>query len=121
MRLAATIGLGLSVVGLNSSAAQTASEGATIFRQRCQSCHVVGAARPTALGPSLAGVVGRKAASADFRYSEALRASGLTWSKANLDKFLSGPMRMVPGTRMVVSLPDPAQRAALIDYLARVR
>jgi len=121
MRLAAAIGLGLSVVGLDVAAAQAAPDGATVFRQRCQSCHVVGTARPTTLGPSLTGVVGRKAAATDFKYSAALKASGLTWSKANLDKFLSGPTKMVPGTRMVISLPDPAQRAALIDYLAAVR
>jgi len=121
MRFAAATGLGLSIISLNVAAAQTAPDGATIFRQRCQSCHVVGTARPTTLGPSLAGVVGRKAASTDFKYSAALQASGLTWTKANLDKFLSGPTRMVPGTRMVISLPDPAQRAALINYLATAR
>jgi cytochrome c len=121
MRLAAAAGLGLSVVSLNAAAAQTARVGATIFRLRCLSCQVLVTARPTRLGPCLTGVVGRKAAATDFKYSAALKASGLTWSKANLDKFLSGPTRMVPGTRMVISLPDPAQRAALIDYLGSVR
>jgi len=121
MRLAAATGLGLSIVSLNVGAARAAPDGATVFRQRCQSCHAVGAARPTPLGPSLTGVVGRKAAATDFKYSAALTASGVTWSKANLDTFLSGPTRMVPGTRMVISLPDAAQRAALIDYLSSVR
>jgi cytochrome c len=66
-------------------------------------------------------VVGRKAASTDYHYSPALKASGLTWSRANLDHFLSGPMQMVPGTRMVVRVGDPAERAAIIDYLAHSR
>jgi cytochrome c len=120
--LGAAAGLGLAVVSSNTALAGPAGpDGATIFRQRCQSCHAIGSARPSTLGPSLTGVVGRKAGATDFKYSAALKGSGLTWSKANLDQFLAGPTRLVPGTRMVVSLPDPAQRAALIQYLSSVR
>lgn len=95
--------------------------GETIFRQRCQSCHSAVAARPSTVGPNLAGVVGRRAASTTFNYSPALKKSGLTWTRANLDRYLTAPMRMVPGTRMVISLTDPAQRAAVLDYLAAAR
>jgi len=95
-------------------------DGAVLYRQRCASCH--GATdRPTTLAPNLTGVVGRKAASGPFNYSAALKASGLSWSRANLDRFLSAPARMVPGTRMVISVTDPAQRAAVLDYLATRR
>ena len=77
-------------------------------------CHA-----PGGQGPSLKGVVGRKAASLpDFHYSAALAASGLTWTPANLDHFLAGPAAMVHGTAMTVMLPDPAQRRDLISYLA---
>jgi len=95
-------------------------DGAVLYRQRCASCH--GAPdRPTTLAPNLTGVVGRKAASTAFNYSAALKASGLTWSRANLDRFLTAPARLVPGTRMVIGVSDPAQRAALLDYLASRR
>ncbi|HEX7750873.1 MAG TPA: c-type cytochrome [Novosphingobium sp.] len=102
-------------------AAPEAPNGETLFRQRCQQCHSATPGRPSTLGPSLVGVVGRKAASTPFNYSPALKASGLTWTRANMDRYLSGPARMVPGTRMVVVLPDAAQRAALITYLAGQR
>lgn len=118
------VAVGLAWGGLGLSGAQAAAapvDGPTVFRQRCQSCHAVGSSRPSALGPNLTGVVGRKAASTEFKYSPALQKSGLTWSKASLDQFLAGPSKMVPGTRMVVALPDPAQRAALIDYLGKLR
>jgi cytochrome c len=92
-------------------------DGAAIYKQRCAGCHGASGA-PSTVAPSLVGVVGRKAASTHFNYSDALKACGLTWTRPNLDKFLSGPMKMVPGTQMVVSIPDPAQRAAVIDYLA---
>lgn len=99
-----------------------APNGEQLFRQRCAMCHVVPAGRPQLLGPSLTGVVGRRAASTSFAtYSTALRSSNIRWTRANLDRFITAPARMVPGTRMVVAVPDPAQRAAILDYLARNR
>lgn len=112
------LGFGTSVQAI---AENTAPSGEQVFRQRCQSCHSVDIAKPSTLGPNLAGVVGRKAASTAFKYSEALKTSNLTWTRANLDRYLSGPARMVPGTRMSVVLSDPVQRAALIHYLSSTR
>ena len=70
------------------------------------------------LAPSLIGVVGRKAGSTPFNYSPALKASNLTWTRPNLDRFIAGPGQMVPGTRMVISVSDPAQRGAILNFLA---
>jgi cytochrome c len=100
--------------------AQTARpDGAALFRMRCASCHNMTPGARAVLAPSLIGVVGRKAASTAFNYSPALKASNLTWNRANLDRFLTAPGRMVPGTRMVIGLPDAAQRAAVLDFLGR--
>lgn len=108
-------------VALPASAQSAAPGGDTVFHQRCQACHTAAAGQPGRIGPNLAGVVGRKAASTTFNYSPALKASGLTWTRANLDRFLQGPARMVPGTRMAVALTDTAQRTALINYLATLK
>ncbi|HEX7877505.1 MAG TPA: c-type cytochrome [Sphingobium sp.] len=102
-------------------AAQPAPNGEQLFRQRCAMCHVNAAGKPATLGPNLSGVVGRKAGSTAYAYSAALKASKITWTSANLDRYLSGPARMVPGTRMAVVLSDPAQRGALIKYLSSAR
>jgi cytochrome c len=99
--------------------AQNAPDGAAQFRMRCASCHTVVPGGRAVLGPNLSGVVGRKAASTPFNYSPALKASNLTWTRANLDRFLTAPTRMVPGTRMVIGVSDSAQRAALLNYLTR--
>lgn len=107
----------LSVV--QPSYAQGRVDGQAIFRQRCQSCHTVERNRSVTVGPNLAGVVGRKAASTTFKYSPALRGANLVWTRANLDRYLQGPTKMVPGTRMAVALTDAVQRAALIAYLAK--
>ena len=101
--------------------AQDAGAGEAIFKQRCQSCHAAPAGQPHGVGPNLAGVVGRKAASTAFAYSSALKGSGLTWDKPTLDRFLSGPSKMVPGTRMLISVPDPKERAGLIAYLGGLK
>lgn len=121
--LGATLVLAAALAATAGEAAAAPPNGETLFRQRCQSCHVITAGKPSKLGPNLYGVVNRKAAAAPvpFTYSQALKNSKLTWTRANLDKFLAAPAKMVPGTRMVVALPDAAQRNAVIDYLARAK
>lgn len=87
---------------------------------KCASCHSLIPGR-NGIGPSLAGVYGRHAASApNFRYSEALAGSGLVWDAAKLDRFLTRPRDVVPGNKMTFSgLSDPAVRAEIIAYIQR--
>ena len=99
------------------AAAQDAGAGATLFRQRCQTCHTVNPSQKALLGPNLAGVVGRKSGITDFRYSDAMKKAAGIWNPATLDKYLSGPPKVVPGGRMTVSVPDPKQRADIIAFL----
>jgi cytochrome c len=108
------------LIAFGSSAAM-AQDGAAIFRQRCTMCHVTVAGQKPGLGPNLFGLVGRKAASTPFLYSPALKKSGIKWDKATLDKFLTAPSKLVPGTFMNISLPKPSDRAALIAYLATLK
>jgi cytochrome c2 len=118
IRLAALVGLGLAAVA-GAAQAQDAAKGAEVYQDRCGSCHVLNG---IGQGPSLAGVVGRKAASIPgFNYSDAMRASGLTWTPANLDRFVSGPTKFVPGTAMRAIVPDPVDRRDLIAYLASLK
>ncbi|WP_342240135.1 c-type cytochrome [Inquilinus sp. OTU3971] len=100
------------------AAAQDAAAGERAFRTRCATCHSVEPGQNRA-GPSLAGIVGRKAGSVEgARYSQALRDSGVTWDARSLDGFLADPRGTVPGTSMTVRLTDAAQRAAIIAYLS---
>lgn len=72
-----------------------------------------------AIGPSLAGIHGTRAGTVQgYAYSAAMKASGLTWDDATLDRYLEKPMAAVPGTKMVYpGLKDPAKRAEVIAYL----
>jgi cytochrome c len=96
-----------------------AAKGAEVYDDRCSGCHVIGG---VGQGPSLAGVVGRKAGAAPgFAYTAALKRSGLTWTPANLDRWLAGPQTLVPGTAMTAIVPDAAERRELIAYLAGLK
>lgn len=102
------------------AAAGDPANGARAFRA-CVACHSLAPGQHRT-GPSLAGVVGRKAgAAAGFRrYSPALRASGVVWSAATLDAWLANPQAFIPGNRMTFrSLPDAQARADLVAYLAQ--
>lgn len=103
------------------SAQMAGPSGETLFKQRCAACHSVVNGKPAGVGPNLAGVVGRKSASQSFAYSPALKKAGLVWTKPNLDRYLAGPAKMVPGTRMAVAMPDAKQRAAIIAYLEKAK
>ena len=93
----------------------------TAFGQ-CAACH---SAMPgmNGVGPSLAGVVGRKAGTlAGFSYSAAMTAYGKTWDEATLDAYLTSPAKVVPGTRMTyMGQSDPAKRAEIIAYLKTLK
>jgi cytochrome c len=88
--------------------------------EECATCHTLERGVNN-VGPSLNGVVGRKAGEvADFRYSPALKKSGLTWSPPTLDAFIADPQKEVPGNRMpFAGMPDVADRADLIAYLQK--
>ena len=97
------------------------SAGQKIFSTECSVCHsnVPGG---SGYGPSLAGVVGRKAGSLPgFDYSSALKSSGLVWNDATLSQFLTGPSQLVPGTTMQATVPGTADRTNLIAYLATLK
>jgi cytochrome c oxidase assembly protein subunit 11 len=93
-----------------------AVDGEKIFASRCAGCHALD---KTTVGPPLAGVVGRKAASlaAYPSYSTALKQSGIVWDAAALDKWLAGAQQDVPGALMPVSIGDARTRADIIAYL----
>jgi len=88
---------------------------------RCMACHNVKAGAPNKVGPNLSGVVGSKAAKvAGFRYSAALVKSNITWNEATLDKWLTRPASVVPGTSMMFAgVPNAADRKAVIAYLKK--
>lgn len=103
-----------------SAAATTPATPPPSFTQ-CKVCHSVEPGK-NGVGPTLFGIVGSKAGEvAGYNFSPALAKSGITWNRSTLDTWLSGPLKMVPGTKMVISQPDAAKRKEIIDYLETLK
>lgn len=115
------LALAAPAVAASPSPKGSPTHGQQIFA-RCAACHTVGQSGGK-IGPSLNGVVGRKAGSvAGYAYSPAMKASGLKWDVATLARFLQAPSKTVPGTKMFFpGLPDPQDRADLTAYLQQYR
>jgi cytochrome c len=94
------------------------AHGELVFNQ-CRACHTATQGGGNMVGPNLWGVFGRKAGSLpDFNYSAGLKASGITWDAAAIDKWIAGPRAVVPDTRMsFVGLHDEKDRIDVIAYL----
>ncbi len=92
--------------------------GKLVFR-KCQACHSLDPDK-NGLGPSLAGIVGKKSGGMpNFNYSPAMKGSNLTWDVATLDSYLSDPQKSVPGNKMPFpGLKTENERKAVIAYLA---
>ena len=98
--------------------------GRKLALNQCGVCHVFKAGEPNRQGPGLFGVVGRTAGSmAGFNYSEAFvkALGGKTWDASALDRWLTDPQSVAPGTVMLYRQDDPDKRAALIRYLESLR
>mgnify|MGYP002630739538 CR=1 FL=1 len=118
-----TILSGIFVATLISSpfvAAADADSGPSIFKKRCAVCHSTEAGKHKN-GPSLAGVIGRKAGSSEFTKYTGLKGSDVVWDAASLDKFLANPKKFVGAKTMVFKLKKEDERAAIIAYLETLK
>jgi glucose/arabinose dehydrogenase/cytochrome c2 len=121
------------LVAANQSAAQDqvppagdAIRGRSYFEMSCAVCHTTSLGPGNTVivkqGPSLVGVLGRKAGTGlGFNYTKALGSSGMVWDAAALDHFLTSPPIAVPGTTMPMPVPDAGNRADVIAYLATLK
>lgn len=98
----------------------TFAQGREVFR-RCTACHVT-ATEENKVGPHLVGLFGRQAGSVEgFRYSQAMRESGVIWTEDTLRSFLRDPRRDMPGNRMAFpGIRQDDDLTTLISYLSRV-
>ncbi len=95
-----------------------AEEGAKLFKRVCFTCHASEAGK-NKIGPSLFGVVGRKAGTVSgFAYSQAMKLSDITWNDETIDKYITDPKKFVPGNKMVYNgVKKEDERKEIIAYL----
>jgi cytochrome c len=88
--------------------------------QACTACHDFNKGGPNKIGPNLWGIVGSKPAEVPgYAFSDAMKArEDKPWTYENLNEFLAGPRKFVPGTKMTFAgLPKIQDRANVIAYL----
>jgi len=98
-------------------------DGQVAYNNACRTCHSF---KPddNRLGPTLHGIVGRKAGSIEgFAFSPSMKASGITWDEATLDKFITDPNQVVSGHKMQPfgGIADAGERKKIIDYLKTLK
>ena len=119
MKIAAATLLLTSTLVTAAHAEGDATRGEARF-QECAACHKLQAGA-NEVGPSLHGIFSRKAGELpDFRYSPAMKRSGISWTPETLDKYLADPQAFIPANRMpYAGLSNASDRADLIAYLQK--
>lgn len=113
--------LALALTAAISVAASTANadaaKGAKLFKKKCGVCHSTDAGKHK-VGPSLNGIIGRKAGSTDFKKYKALKGSKIVWTEKNLDGWITNPKKFIgKPTAMTAKIKKAADRDNIIDFL----
>jgi cytochrome c len=107
---------GASLIATPAFAAD-AVRGGELYESRCFGCHSLDANR---IGPMHRGVFGRKAgAVADFSYSSAVKNSAVVWDETTLERWLTNPSTLIPGTRMTFRVATQEDRADIVAFLKK--
>jgi cytochrome c len=119
-RLTLAAGVVFVAMAGQAIAAGDPAAGEKVFN-KCKACHQVGETAKNAVAPELNGINGRKAASVEgYTYSDALKASGITWDEANFKEFVKNPKAKVAGTKMVFpGLPKEQEQEDVWAYLGQ--
>ena len=116
LETAAAVWLAVAATAMAMAPSGDPVRGGKLYAANCGSCHSLDANR---VGPAHRGVYGRKAGTArGYAYSPAMHSARIVWNEATLDKFLTSPQTVVPGTKMTFGgLKDADKRKAVIAYL----
>jgi len=113
--------LSLGWLSMQAQAAGDAEAGGKLFKRVCGGCHQVGESARAFFGPQLNNVIGRVAGSTtDYQYSEAMKSSGIVWTREKLAAYIEDPKAVVSGTRMIFwGISDQEKIDDLLAYLER--
>jgi cytochrome c len=113
--LTLTAGL-FSTLSLGAGDAQA---GGKLFSKTCGGCHSIGDGARGGFGPELNGIIGRPAGTTtDYQYADAMKNSGVVWTREKLAAYIEAPKKVVSGTRMIFwGISDPEKIENLLAYL----
>lgn len=117
--LVVAVVLMLSACFSKATFAADTTSGEQLFNNNCRTCHSWKEG-DNRLGPTLHGVVGRKAGSIEgFTYSQSMKQANLTWDEATLDKFIASPDSVFQNNNMkpFTGIADQATRQKIIEFM----
>ena len=96
-----------------------ATAGAKLFKAKCATCHTCNEGGPNKQGPNLFGVIGRQSGQVSgFKYTKAIKESGITWRDESLFAYLENPKKYIKGTNMAFpGFKKEADRHNMVAYL----
>lgn len=113
-------GLAVAALGASPAGADPTGEAELAFNNHCRECHSADKG-DNRLGPALFGIIGRKAGTVPGygNTSAAVKDSGVVWTAATLNQWITNPDAFLPGNNMhpFAGVDDAAQRALIIQYL----
>ena len=109
--------LAAAVLGTGAQAGDAVA-GKKVYN-KCKACHTLEEGGQNRVGPNLFGVVGREAGAVEgFKYSAAMKDSGIVWTEEKLAEFLAKPKTVVPKTKMAFpGLKKPEDIANVIALM----
>ncbi|CRM23467.1 Cytochrome c class I [Pseudomonas sp. 31 R 17] len=115
----ALLTLALMLTTGQAAAAGDAEAGGKLFAKTCGGCHSIGEGARGGFGPQLNGIIDRPAGTtADYQYSEAMKTSGVVWTRDKLAAYIEDPKSVVKGTRMIFwGISDPEKIENILAYL----
>ena len=124
MRLNKTTSIMVSIFicfGAANAFADDVVLGKRVFN-KCKACHTA-TAEQNKIGPHLVNIIGRKAGTVEkYKYSAAMKASKITWTAKNIDKYITNPRTFIPKNKMAFAgVRKPEDRKALIAYLTSLK
>lgn len=110
----------LTVIAAPALAAGDADAGGKLFTKTCGGCHSIGEGARGGFGPELNGIIGRPAGTTtDYQYSDAMKNSGVVWTREKLAAYIEDPKSVVSGTRMIFwGISDQEKIENILAYLA---
>ncbi len=100
-------------------AAGDAEAGGKLFTKTCGGCHSIGEGARGGFGPQLNGIIDRPAGTTeDYQYSDAMKNSGVVWTREKLAAYIEDPKKVVSGTRMIFwGISDQEKIENILAYL----
>ena len=120
MKKTALLLMALTLPALAQGAGDAEAEaGKAVFTRLCSGCHKIGPSARSAFGPPLNGIIGRQAGQQEgYVYTDAMKNSGLVWTREALRTYIKDPSEVVPGTRMKLWWMGSDERMEdLLEYL----